>query len=202
MPLTQRALASTRGEILSLLCHSPYTVGDLADALNLTNNAVRAHLVAMERAGAGELESLLREAGRRLAAQHTLPSGDVRMRVEASLTMLQRLGGVAGIEKHDGTFRIRSTCCPLAAVVPEHPEICKLLEAMLRAGPGAVRQAGTANLLLRGSRSGQSCNVQGRGCLGRSSRASGGTSPSTRMSPTIPRPAWLATGQSNEYIPG
>lgn len=179
MPLTQRALASTRGEILSLLCHSPHTVGDLAIALNLTNNAVRAHLAAMERdgivvhtgvrrgigkpafiyemtpqgqallsrayqpalqevlnaltrtLGPADSESLLRDAGRGLAAQHILPPGDLRTRAEASLAMLQRLGGTAGIEEHDSALRIRSLCCPLSAVVPEHPEVCKLFEAML-----------------------------------------------------------------------
>jgi hypothetical protein len=38
----------------------------------------------------------------------------------------------------------------------------------------------------------------GRGCSGRSRRASSGTSPFTRISPSIPRPTWLPTGQPNQ----
>lgn len=47
----ERLLDSTRGQILSLLRTTPRTVNDLAAALNLTDNAVRAHLVSLERDG-------------------------------------------------------------------------------------------------------------------------------------------------------
>jgi predicted ArsR family transcriptional regulator len=47
----ERLLDSTRGQILSLLRPAPLTVNDLAAALNLTDNAVRAHLISLERDG-------------------------------------------------------------------------------------------------------------------------------------------------------
>lgn len=47
----ERLLDSTRGRILSLLRTNPRTVNDLAAALNLTDNAVRAHLISLERDG-------------------------------------------------------------------------------------------------------------------------------------------------------
>jgi predicted ArsR family transcriptional regulator len=47
----ERLLDSTRGQILRLLRTSPRTVNDLAAALNLTDNAVRMHLISLERDG-------------------------------------------------------------------------------------------------------------------------------------------------------
>ena len=46
-----RLLASTRGKILELLRGKEHTVNELAAALNLTDNAVRAHLSTLERDG-------------------------------------------------------------------------------------------------------------------------------------------------------
>jgi predicted ArsR family transcriptional regulator len=46
-----RFLASTRGRIVTLLRRGPQTVNDLAQALELTDNAVRAHLTSLERDG-------------------------------------------------------------------------------------------------------------------------------------------------------
>ena len=47
----QRLLRSTRGQILALLRTENRTVNELAVTLNLTDNAVRAHLVSLERDG-------------------------------------------------------------------------------------------------------------------------------------------------------
>jgi predicted ArsR family transcriptional regulator len=47
----QRLLKSTRGQILALLRTENRTVNELAAALNLTDNAVRAHLLSLERDG-------------------------------------------------------------------------------------------------------------------------------------------------------
>src|SRR4026208_2028462 len=50
---------STRGQIVTLLRSAPCTVEDLAGKLNLTDNAVRAHLATLERDG------LVRQSGLR-----------------------------------------------------------------------------------------------------------------------------------------
>src|SRR4051794_1705556 len=47
----ERFLATTRGRIVGLLRGEPRTVNDLAAALELTDNAVRAHLATLERDG-------------------------------------------------------------------------------------------------------------------------------------------------------
>lgn len=49
--LNKRFFASTRGRIISYLRGSRATVNDLADYLGLTDNAVRAHLLSLERDG-------------------------------------------------------------------------------------------------------------------------------------------------------
>lgn len=58
-PLNARFLESTRGRILSLLRVGPHTVEELRSELQLTDNAVRPHLVALERDG------LIRQVGTR-----------------------------------------------------------------------------------------------------------------------------------------
>jgi predicted ArsR family transcriptional regulator len=47
----RRLLESTRGKIIRLLREEPRTVAELADALSLTDNAIRAHLATLERDG-------------------------------------------------------------------------------------------------------------------------------------------------------
>jgi predicted ArsR family transcriptional regulator len=47
----ERFLASTRGRIVTLLRKGPKTVNELAEALDLTDNAVRSHLTTLERDG-------------------------------------------------------------------------------------------------------------------------------------------------------
>jgi predicted ArsR family transcriptional regulator len=55
----ERFFASTRGQVTALLRQGERTVEELAQALVLTDNAVRAHLVTLERDG------LVRQAGLR-----------------------------------------------------------------------------------------------------------------------------------------
>src|SRR5205085_7326329 len=133
---------STRGQIITLLRRSSRTVDELAQALELTHTAVRAHLAALERdglvfqgserRGSGkpsavydlapaaeylfpksysqllyqllevlqrqmrpeEVERLLREVGQRMAAQWQIPPGDQRVRLEAAVEVLNKLGGL------------------------------------------------------------------------------------------------------------
>ena len=182
MPLSkrnQRFFASTRGQIITLLRRASRTVDELAQALNLTDNAVRAHLATLERDGVvqqigvrrgsgkpasvydlapeaeqlfpkaylpvlqqvlailserlptDEVETLLREAGRRIAAQWKVPSGELRVQMEAAVEVFSELGGMAELEQDDGHYAIRSYSCPLAALVPGHPEVCRLTETLL-----------------------------------------------------------------------
>ncbi|HEX2079874.1 MAG TPA: ArsR family transcriptional regulator [Longimicrobium sp.] len=176
----ERLLASTRGQIIGLLRRSDRTVGELADQLQLTNNAVRSHLAALERDGLVEQRrspargvgkppivyaltgsadallpkayapvlgvllstlserlgrdatvDLLREVGRRAAALRPAAGDDIRLRIDAAYGLLGELGGVADLEETPDAVIIRGFSCPLVALVPEHPEVCQLAEALL-----------------------------------------------------------------------
>ena len=61
--MDKRFFESTRGQIVTILRGSPCTVEELAGRLNLTDNAVRAHLATLERDG------LVRQSGVRRGAR-------------------------------------------------------------------------------------------------------------------------------------
>src|SRR5262245_35666147 len=63
MKLDQRFFESTRGQIVTILRGAPSTVEELATKLELTDNAVRAHLSTLERDG------LVRQSGIRRGAR-------------------------------------------------------------------------------------------------------------------------------------
>jgi predicted ArsR family transcriptional regulator len=162
-----------------LLRRSSRTADELAQALDLTPTAVRAHLAALERDGLvqqhserrgsrkpsavydltqtaeelfpkaygqlldqllqvlqrrmppAEIETLLREVGRQIAAQWKLPPGELRVRLEAAVSVLNELGGLMEGEAGEKTFSIRGFRCPFAALVRAHPEVCRLAETLL-----------------------------------------------------------------------
>ena len=87
--------------------------------------------VLAERLGPDETEALLRAAGHRMAEGWSLPPGDVRARLEAAADVLNELGGLAELEERDGTLVIRGYSCPLVAVVPDHPEVCRMAETLV-----------------------------------------------------------------------
>src|SRR5215207_118273 len=176
----KRFFDSTRGQIVTLLRSAPCTVEELAGKLNLTDNAVRAHLATLERDGLvrqsglrrgprkphftyvlteeadrlfpkaydallnqliavlktrldpAEIEDVLREVGRALAAD--APPGNtatLESRVQTALKVLEAIGGAAKVEQHDDKIVIVSSGCPLAAAVSLHPEVCRLAETLV-----------------------------------------------------------------------
>lgn len=175
----QRFFTSTGGRIVMLLRRANRTVDELAQALNITDNAVRAHLATLERDGVvqqrgerrgsgkpsyvyeltseaeqlfpkaygpvlrqvlevlsermtpEELESMMQTVGARIAAQWNIPQGDLQVRLEAAVEILNELGGMAELESCDESYCIRGYSCPLAAAVPGHPEVCHLAETLL-----------------------------------------------------------------------
>jgi len=178
----RRFFESTRGQIVTLLRRSNRTVEDLARALGLTDNAVRAHLAVLERdgivrqrgsvrrcSGGGkpayvyeltqegedlfpkayeptlrrlldvlaerlgpeQSEDLLRAVGHGLAEGKTAAAGGTRARLQAAVDVLNELGGLAELEERDGALVIRGYSCPLAAVTPDHPEVCRMAETLV-----------------------------------------------------------------------
>jgi predicted ArsR family transcriptional regulator len=98
--------------------------------------------VLAERVGAEGSEALLREAGARMAGELAVRSDGVRERLEAAVSVLNELGGLAEIEEREGSYLLRSYGCPLASVVLDHPEACSLVEAMVAGlvGGASVRE--------------------------------------------------------------
>jgi predicted ArsR family transcriptional regulator len=178
----EKFFESTRGQIVTLLRRSNRTVEELARALDVTHNGVRAHLAVLERdgivrqrgsvrrsSGGGkpayvyeltqegedlfpkayeptlrrlldimserlepeESEALLRSVGRRLAEEHSTQADGAHARLEAAAGVLNELGGLAELEEQDSTLVIQGYSCPLAAVTPDHPEVCRMAEALV-----------------------------------------------------------------------
>ena len=84
-----------------------------------------------ERLGSEGLEALLRGVGRSLAEGKGVPSDDTRRRLETAVETLNELGGLAELEERNGGFVIRGYSCPLAAVTPNHPEVCRMVETLI-----------------------------------------------------------------------
>jgi predicted ArsR family transcriptional regulator len=84
-----------------------------------------------ERLGPEASEALLRGVGRSLAEGKDVPSDDIRGRLETAVEALNELGGLAELEERNGGFVIRGYSCPLAAVTPEHPEVCRMAETLI-----------------------------------------------------------------------
>jgi predicted ArsR family transcriptional regulator len=81
--------------------------------------------------GSEESEALLRSVGRRIAEGQAPPANGARARLEAAVAVLNELGGLAELEEHDGAFVIQGYSCPLPAVSPDHPEVCRMAETLL-----------------------------------------------------------------------
>jgi predicted ArsR family transcriptional regulator len=87
--------------------------------------------VLSERLGPEESESLLRSVGRRLAEEYSVRENDPRSRLGSAVEALNDLGGLVVLEERDGVQVIRGYSCPLAAVTPDHPEVCRMAETLL-----------------------------------------------------------------------
>jgi predicted ArsR family transcriptional regulator len=72
----RRFFATTRGCIVTLLCRRGRTVEELAHALGLTDNAVRAHLAVLERDGIVAQRGLRRGAGKPAYVYELAPGAD------------------------------------------------------------------------------------------------------------------------------
>jgi predicted ArsR family transcriptional regulator len=186
----ERFFDSTRGRVVVMLRGAELTVEELAAELELTDNAVRAHLSTLERDGLvrrkgvrrgfrkphhtyaltpeaerlfpkaydallnqlitslkgrlspAELAGVLREVGRALAAGQGAGAkaggrASLERRAQRAVEALAGLGGAARVEREGGRLFIRGASCPLAAAVAEHPEVCRLAEALVSELTGA-----------------------------------------------------------------
>lgn len=91
-----------------------------------------------------KLEEVIQQTGRRLAAQWNIAPGELRTRLQGAVAVLNELGGLAEFEECDDSYVIQGYSCPLAAVAPGHPEVCRLVCALLTEllGVPVVEQCG------------------------------------------------------------
>lgn len=87
--------------------------------------------VLEERVDKAELAEMLRIVGRRVSSRWNIPEGDLRVRLEAAVEVLNEMGGMAELQQENGSYCIRSYSCPLAAAVPGHPEVCSMAGTLL-----------------------------------------------------------------------
>jgi predicted ArsR family transcriptional regulator len=185
-------LGATRLHILLLLRRAPRTISELGEILRVSDNAVRSHVLSLERDqlvrlgerrpgvrkpsatyvltetadqmfakpyaqvlgavisevrerhGSDEVVDVLRAIGSRMARGRMGQVVELhgRGRIEAIARLIDDLGGLAEVEERDGRFIVRGYNCPLLAIVGDHPEICKLVEALIEGilGNGTVRE--------------------------------------------------------------
>jgi len=174
-----RFFASTRGRILMLLRRDNQTVDELADALSISDNAVRSHLYALERdgfvthegirRGAGkpawsyqlapaaerifpkpyasmlgtmldvlserlpedDLDAVLDETGRRMAAAIPPLRGPTEERIDGVMEALANMGGMAELDTNEHTIVIRGHDCPIASAVVTQPNACRVVQSVL-----------------------------------------------------------------------
>jgi predicted ArsR family transcriptional regulator len=83
---------------------------------------------------AQQLETMLRQAGKRLAgelSQGKRLSGSLSARVAAASDMMnEQLGAMTHVEGN-GKWVIRGVGCPLAALTGKHPGVCQAMESLV-----------------------------------------------------------------------
>jgi predicted ArsR family transcriptional regulator len=90
----ERFFASTRGRVVTLLRRDRRTVDELADSLGLTDNAIRAHLAALERDGLVRQGDVRRGGVGKPSFTYELTNDAERLFPKAYGVLLQRLLGV------------------------------------------------------------------------------------------------------------
>ena len=115
--------------------HFMYTLTREADALfPKAYDDVLNQLIAVlkNRLQPGEIEDVLREVGRAVAADAPAESSKtLQGRVQTALKVLTSIGGAAEAKQQGDKIMICSTGCPLAAAVVVHPEVCRLAETLI-----------------------------------------------------------------------
>jgi predicted ArsR family transcriptional regulator len=86
-----------------------------------------------DRLDGDELEAVLVDAGRRLAAAHPVAAGDARQRLDAATEVLRELGAEVDVIDLGGHVTLRGSACPLGVAVEKRHEVCTAMQAFLEA---------------------------------------------------------------------
>ena len=103
------------------------------DALSRAYMPFASHLMRAlgDRLPDQELTELMRDVGRRLAAEWPRPRGPLPRRVDEASALLQELGAPNEVEQAGDALRIRGFGCLLAAAVHGQPHVCRAMETLL-----------------------------------------------------------------------
>ena len=107
-----------------------------AEAQALTPKAYDALLgvvldAARDRTGPDGYAAILRGAVDRLAGEPHPASASFEARLADTRAVLAAVGANVEVERDGNTVRLRGTDCPLASMVPTHPELCGVLAGVI-----------------------------------------------------------------------
>lgn len=115
--------------------HFTYILTDAADRLfPKAYDALLNQLISVlkGRLSPAEIEEVLREVGRAVAAQTPEEKdSNIESRVRRAVKVLEAIGGSASVERQADKVVIKGNGCPLAAAVAVHPEVCSLAESLI-----------------------------------------------------------------------
>jgi predicted ArsR family transcriptional regulator len=95
-----------------------------------------------DRLGPDVMTEVLEEAGRRIALARPRQHSEPEKRLRDALDLLGALGGVAEVERGDGTVHVRGLGCPLGEVVQQDARVCVAMQTLLSEVIGApVRES-------------------------------------------------------------
>ena len=155
----ERLLGDTQAKLLQLLRRSHQTINSLADALGLTDNAVRAHVAALSRDGIVADVGTQRDTGGKPARVYALTTEGEELFPKAYALVLREL--VAEIARKDGWPRalrlLRAVGRQVASDVPASAEP----GARVAAAATALRGLGGDFTVHRGA---EGWRLQGHGC--------------------------------------
>ncbi|HJT26084.1 MAG TPA: ArsR family transcriptional regulator [Pyrinomonadaceae bacterium] len=152
----KRFFDSTRGQIVTLLRTAPCTVEELAGKLNLTDNAVRAHLATLERDGLVR-QSGLRRGPRKPHFTYVLTEEADRLFPKAYDALLNQLIAVlkTRLEPEEIEDVLREVGRALAADAPASASLESRVQTALRVleaigGAAEVEQQGDKLVIVSG----------------------------------------------------
>jgi predicted ArsR family transcriptional regulator len=151
-----RFFATTRGRVLALLRREPQTIDDLAMQLEITDNAVRSHIAALERDGFVAQEGVRRGVGKP-ASIYTLTTDAERVFPKPYASVLETLLGVLAERLPDDALEAaldevgrRMAARVPAATGPLEARLPVAIEAIANMGGAAEIDTSDHTIVIRG----------------------------------------------------
>lgn len=155
----EKLIGETRGRLLALLRRSRQTVGELAGAVGISDNAVRGHLAALERDGMVEEAGVRRSTGGKPAQEYELTREAEELFPKAYALVLGELLGV--LEERQGRAEAVALMREVGRRAAARADGAGGLEARLETAATVLRSLGGELEVMRTS---GGWRLQGHGC--------------------------------------